>query len=1447
VADIEVTRLVADVEVDAGDADADLEKTAALEDEVARDRHGKITMDLPDPARLAASSAALSTMRGHISSLITMSGGRTFFGTGSGGGAGTSIIPIPGGGGGGRGGGGGTIIIPAAAGGGDGGGGGGGATTGLIAGLLTKAGAQKIMGSKGALAALLGVGAAAGVGGIGAGFGTLGSFLGFGAEHFIGSAVGTAGSIAGGVLGGGLLGLGAAGVTAVGMGTDLAGIGQASGDIKKTYQALTQVQTAQQQYGNQAAALANVAKAQTAYNQTIQTYGVNSIQAFQAQTALTQAQSQYQSGVQATAAAQQNLNTVLSQFSPVARGAVLQAAQAAQHFRTVFDQVTGQAEKIGAQIITQVIGVATSFLPIVGRYAAQNMAIIQNALQPFFAWLQGPGMKIFIDLENIFQRNLPYAMGAFVNGMELFIKTIDQAAQYSGRFMKRLDDFFTRMNTQDYGKWHKGVQTLINLFFDWAGVVVAVFKVIVDVFKPAVGFGAAFAKELTRGLTALDNWLRSTKVFTALHELMQAHKVEFLDGLANVIKALAPLLGGILLAFIGIQTVGAQIGNSLLNGLAGFINWLNKNKAREHFLQMAGAVLVFAGAFGGALKIVAFALAKITGLFGPLITGIKALFGVFLAGELSTGWAVVILLALVAIGVGVYELYKHWKQVWTDIKNWYHDAVNFIRRNADWFAIFFPLITVIALLSDHWGHVWHDILAAFEIVKKHIADAINDIRHHLGLISLALLLLVPGLGIFLAIALNVATHWKAIWNGMYPIVIMALHLIRDALNLTWGFIKVWADEIAAVIKIAWSIITNVIRIAWDIIVGIFKVAIDILTGNWSAAWNAFVDIFVQFYNAIKNILGDVWDAVWGLIKQIWNFFAGAGRWLIDAGKQIIEGLIHGIKEGAKAIYDVIKGIAHDVLGFFGSLFGLGSPSFITHGYGVDLMQGMTEGIREGAKGSVSAATTAAGNVIASLKTGTVDQATANNINNLSNIYKNLSGMFTSITQAAKTAPNVAADVSTVATALNGVAGQAATLQNSVNMINNAMGKIKNTDGLDKLVTVLGDIGKIFINLNRLSKVSNKDPKGQMAGIDTLLNDMVQADVFGQLVKDVQKITDSLTFKGKGGKVQFAIDNKPLEGIAQTIKDLGGFMDKLNASAKSFAHDPVTQLKGIVGLLAGIVTSGALGWLQFFTQAIIDEVTDPTGKKKRGPRKLAVDPSKLNDFVKTVKALGGFLDQVNKTAASFAHDPVTQLKGMSDLLGQMVSSGYLKNIQDSVGKLEANRPSDKVIHDLVYDFDQLSKLMDAVNKTSGKAGNVSSAGLGNISTNVGKILTTIQVIAPGVNAATPAIVGAFTGMGTQINTYFTGTLIPAMNNYGNQMMTQLATGIIQGSKSVGNAMTFVGAAGATQFGTAMTAGLTNNYYIEAVHVGANNPSQFGLQMQQQSRLANATGGSKRAGS
>ncbi|MST31617.1 hypothetical protein GHK86_02575, partial [Acidimicrobiaceae bacterium USS-CC1] len=150
-----------------------------------------------------------------------------------------------------------TSMWPVPVGGGDQGGGLGSILSPSLGAFLGLTGAAGIAGSGSILGKMLGGGAGGGLmSGLGFGgtfglakFGTLGSLLGFGPEHAIASGIGVGGSLLGAGIGGGLLGLGSMGVMGVGMGTDMAGLGQAAGDIRQTVAAQNALSQAIAVYG----------------------------------------------------------------------------------------------------------------------------------------------------------------------------------------------------------------------------------------------------------------------------------------------------------------------------------------------------------------------------------------------------------------------------------------------------------------------------------------------------------------------------------------------------------------------------------------------------------------------------------------------------------------------------------------------------------------------------------------------------------------------------------------------------------------------------------------------------------------------------------------------------------------------------------------------------------------------------------------------------------------------------------------------------------------------------------------------------------------------------------------------------------------------------------------------------------------------------------------------
>ena len=215
---------------------------------------------------------------------------------------------------------------------------------------------------------VLGGRALAGAGGCSAAFGSLAGLAGFWAEHIVTSGIGIGGSLLGGLAGPGLAASGVLGTAAVGIGTDRRASVRPVVTSTNTVKAMDALQTA------------------------IQTYGRNSTQA-----------------ADATGSSPQN--TQLGSFSPVARAAVTAASQTAVGFHAAFNASTGQAEAIGANIINQAIKTGEAFLPTLGKYATQNLGIIQQGLQPFFDWLKNArpsgGLGVFTQLENLFQSQFP--------------------------------------------------------------------------------------------------------------------------------------------------------------------------------------------------------------------------------------------------------------------------------------------------------------------------------------------------------------------------------------------------------------------------------------------------------------------------------------------------------------------------------------------------------------------------------------------------------------------------------------------------------------------------------------------------------------------------------------------------------------------------------------------------------------------------------------------------------------------------------------------------------------------------------------------------------------------------------------------------------------------------------------------------------------------------------
>lgn len=254
--------------------------------------------------------------------------------------------------------------------------------------------------------------------------------------------------------------------------------------------------------------------------------------------------------------------------------------------------------------------------------------------------------------------------------------------------------------------------------------------------------------------------------------------------------------------------------------------------------------------------------------------------------------------------------------------------------------------------------------------------------------------------IFSEMGENIANAARKVDEVAGPI----LKVFKEVLEFALPFAL---EALRVVVEIVFDSIVVRIQVAWEIVSGIFGTIILFLQGDFAGAWNrlketisgvwdaiadyivSVVNRIVDFFdntgitdiakavgrafqaafNEVVNWLSSAFDAVVKWIADILLWFSRlpglinvafdkAVTWLVNAGKDIVQGLIDGIIDKAKGIGNIVQDwivnpIKNAIGGVGGFLFG--SPSKVTTQYGEWISEGLAIGIEEAEAAVVAAA------------------------------------------------------------------------------------------------------------------------------------------------------------------------------------------------------------------------------------------------------------------------------------------------------------------------------------------------------------------------------------------------------------------------------------------------------------------------------------------------------------
>ena len=215
------------------------------------------------------------------------------------------------------------------------------------------------------------------------------------------------------------------------------------------------------------------------------------------------------------------------------------------------------------------------------------------------------------------------------------------------------------------------------------------------------------------------------------------------------------------------------------------------------------------------------------------------------------------------------------------------------------------LLPVFNALADF---VINDLIPGLEGIFNFIQDNIVVIGTFVGVLGTLLIAFN---------AVRIATGAWAIAQGILNVVL--------SLNPIGLIIIAIAALVAAIVFVAtkttffqdtWKKMTEFVKKAWDSVVKFF---------------DDTVKSIISFFASIPKAITDI--------------FRGAANWLIQTGKDIMEGLLNGLKSMFNNVVNFIGGIGNSIANTFKNILGIKSPSTVFYRFGENIVEGLVDGVK----------------------------------------------------------------------------------------------------------------------------------------------------------------------------------------------------------------------------------------------------------------------------------------------------------------------------------------------------------------------------------------------------------------------------------------------------------------------------------------------------------------------
>lgn len=516
---------------------------------------------------------------------------------------------------------------------------------------------------------------------------------------------------------------------------------------------------------------------------------------------------------------------------------------------------------------------------------------------------------------------------------EFFMNLWDTISNYFVGVWSKVTAKFTEVKEFIQGIWGNIVSVTTTIWEAVYGFISGKVNNILDTFSPMIDFLKNTFTTIYN--TAMEIW---GNVFNFLQNTWENIKI-IASSAWEIIKNL--ILGPILL-LINLVTGDMEEFRNNLSAI-----WTNISEA--------------AGRIWNALKEIVIEYVML------LVDNVSTLFSAFV--EIVTGYWTAIWETIVNIW---NNLIAFLLQTWENIKSGFTQALEAIKTATEVSLSFIQdtfnkaMNFILEAVAKAWKFIddlWKKALA---FILGSTGEAFDKISHHIQIIMDTIWMTIETVWYLVKQTFtNVLSFIKALVTGdfgkMKQIVKDQMALIKETIRYLWDDIKV--------------IFSNALQAIWLFIKEKFTqskdTAIRLITDLWNGLKNIWDNIKSFISTALTNIWNDLKSKFTGMsgsaktemnnaynnIKTAWDnavkFLKGID--LKQIGKDIIQGLIDGIKNKVTAVGNAVKEVTSAITGKLKSILKIASPSKITFQLGEWTGEGVEGGLLESAKGVAKAA------------------------------------------------------------------------------------------------------------------------------------------------------------------------------------------------------------------------------------------------------------------------------------------------------------------------------------------------------------------------------------------------------------------------------------------------------------------------------------------------------------